>query len=109
MSWAGPLIKFTTAPAQVVSAWRLVFSVAFIAVVLLLRRGRTPAVQLSGREWAMAVAAGVMLALHFWTWVASLHYTSVAASVVLVDMQPIFVALLSGVLLHERATRKQWL
>lgn len=109
MSWAGPLIKFTTAPAQVVSAWRLIFSVAFIGIVLVLRRGRIATVRLQLREWLFAIAAGIMLALHFWTWIASLHYTSVAASVVLVDMQPIFVALLSGVLLHERATRTQWL
>lgn len=108
MSWAGPLIKFTTAPAQVVSAWRLVFSVAFIAVVVLLRRKRIARPNLSGRGWALAVAAGVMLALHFWTWIASLHMTTVAASVVLVDMQPIFVAVLSGMLLHERASGLQW-
>jgi drug/metabolite transporter (DMT)-like permease len=108
MSWAGPLVKFTTAPPQVVSAWRLVFSVAFIAVVLLLRRHTTPRPQLAPREWALAGAAGVMLALHFWSWIASLRYTSVAASVVLVDMQPIFVALLSGALLRERANRVQW-
>ncbi len=109
MSWAGPLIKFTTAPAQVVSAWRLVFSVAFIAVVLLARRKSLPPLRLSGRDWFLAVAAGIMLALHFWTWIASLRYTSVAASVVLVDMQPIFVAVMSGALLRERASRVQWL
>ena len=109
MSWAGPLIKFTTAPAQVVSAWRLVFSVAFIAMVLLARRKSLPPLRLSGRDWFLAVAAGIMLALHFWTWIASLRYTSVAASVVLVDMQPIFVALMSGALLRERASRVQWL
>ena len=109
MSWAGPLIKFTTAPAQVVSAWRLVFSVAFIAMVLLARRKSLPPIRLSGRDWFLAVAAGIMLALHFWTWIASLRYTSVAASVVLVDMQPIFVALMSGALLRERASRVQWL
>ena len=109
MSWAGPLIKFTTAPAQVVSAWRLVFSVAFIALVLLLRGQPLRPPALSLRDWSLAIAAGVMLALHFWTWIASLHYTSVAASVVLVDMQPIVVALLSGAMLHERASRVQWL
>lgn len=108
MSWAGPLIKFTSAPPQVVSAWRLVFSVAFIAVVIMARGKRVPPPKLERSEWLLAIAAGIMLALHFWTWIASLHYTTVASSVVLVDMQPIFVAVMSGMLLQERATRRQW-
>lgn len=108
MSWAGPLVKFSSAPAPVVSAWRLVFSVAFIALVLLIRRRTIAWVKLDQRDWVLATIAGVMLALHFWTWIASLRYTSVASSVVLVDMQPIFVAILSGAFLGERATTRQW-
>jgi drug/metabolite transporter (DMT)-like permease len=109
MSWAGPLIKFATAPAQVVSAWRLVYSVAFIAVVLALRRTPLASLRLAPRQWLLALIAGVLLAAHFWAWVASLRYTTVASSVVLVSMQPIFVASMSALLLHERATRRQWL
>ena len=109
MSWAGPLVKFASAPPQVVSAWRLVFSVALIAAVLLVRRTPPWRVGLSKQEWLLAAAAGVMLAAHFWAWVASLRYTTVASSVVLVSMQPIFVAILSGVWLRERASLTQWL
>lgn len=109
MSWAGPLVKFATAPAAVISAWRLVFSVAFIALVLALRRTHRTAFKLERKEWILATAAGVFLALHFWTWIASLRYTTVASSVVLVSMQPIFVATMSALLLHERASRRQWL
>jgi len=109
MSWAGPLVKFASAPPQVISAWRLVFSVAFIAIVLF-ARGLPPwRIRLTKSQWLLAVLAGVMLAVHFWAWLASLRYTTVASSVVLVDMQPIFVAVLSGVFLHERATGLQWI
>ena len=38
ISWAGPLVRFATAPAIAIAAWRLLFSLALIAVVLLLRR-----------------------------------------------------------------------
>jgi drug/metabolite transporter (DMT)-like permease len=109
MSWAGPLIKFATAPPQVVSAWRLVYSVALIAAVLAVRRTPRAAFRLSARQWLLAVIAGVLLAAHFWSWIASLRYTTVASSVVLVSMQPIFVATMSALLLHERATPRQWL
>lgn len=108
MSWSGPLVKFATAPPQVVSAWRLVFSVALIALVVLLRRAPAARAKLDSHDWLLAAAAGVVLALHFWTWIASLQYTTVASSVVLVSMQPIFVAALSATLLNERASPIQW-
>jgi drug/metabolite transporter (DMT)-like permease len=105
-SWAGPLVRFASAPALAVSAWRLLMAVAFIGVVLVIRR--TPVPRLSGRDWSLACAAGVFLALHFWTWIASIDLTTVSSSVVLVSTQPVFVALLSGALLGERATPRQW-
>ncbi|HEY0809118.1 MAG TPA: DMT family transporter [Longimicrobiales bacterium] len=108
MSWAGPLVKFATAPPPVVSAWRLVISVALIALVLALRRTSLSSFRLSRGDWSLAIVAGVLLAVHFWAWIASLRLTTVASSVVLVDMQPIFVATFSALLLHERATARQW-
>jgi drug/metabolite transporter (DMT)-like permease len=106
ISWAGPLVRFATAPALAISAWRLLMSLALIAVVLVVRR--TPVPRLSGRDWLLAGAAGGFLALHFWSWIASLGLTTVSSSVVLVSMQPVFVALMSGALLAERATPRQW-
>ncbi|MFO7892539.1 MAG: DMT family transporter [Longimicrobiales bacterium] len=108
MSWGGPLVRYATAPALAVAAWRVAFSVAFIAGVVLWRdRGRAIR-RLSGRDWGLGLLAGVFLAGHFWSWIASLSYTTVASSVVLVNTQPIFVALLSIAFLGERPTRRQW-
>lgn len=108
MSWGGPLVRYATAPPLVVAAWRVAFSVLFIAVVVLARdRGRAIR-SLSGRDWALATTAGVFLAAHFWSWIASLSYTTVASSVVLVSTQPVFVALLSVAMLREYPTARQW-
>lgn len=108
MSWAGPLIRFATAPPLVVATWRLIFSVAAIGIIALVRRpARGP--RLGVRGWALALGAGLLLAGHFWSWIASLEYTTVASSAVLVAMQPIFVAALSALLLGERAAPRQWL
>ena len=52
--------------------------------------------------------AGVFLAGHFVTWITSLELTTVAASVVLVATQPVWVALLSIPLLGERPSGLQW-
>lgn len=105
VSWAGPLIRFTQAPALAVAMWRLVFSVAFIAVVLVVRGGARRAFRLTLAQWSLAVVSGVLLAAHFWSWIASIALTSVASSVVLVNTQPIIVALLSVAFLGEHPTR----
>ena len=55
------------------------------------------------------IVAGAVLALHFWSWTTSIALTSVAASVVLVNTQPVVVALVSAVWLHESPTRTQWI
>lgn len=55
--------------------------------------------------WRYAIAAGIMLALHFATWITSLSYTSIAASTTLVTTNPIWVALLSWLWLGERPHR----
>ena len=48
--WAGPLVRFTTAPALVVAAWRLLFSVVAIAVVLTARRRWGDVLRLGRRD-----------------------------------------------------------
>lgn len=113
MSWSGPLVRFASAPAIVVSAWRLVFSVAFIACVLAVRmmawRGKDVAVSLpSRRDLGLMAVAGVLLAAHFWSWIASIGLTTVSSSVVLVSTQPVFVAFISMLFLRERPNRREW-
>ena len=54
-----------------------------------------------GAELRRAVVAGVLLAAHFALWIGSLSHTSVTASVVLVCLQPVFVAVLARVVLGE--------
>ena len=58
--------------------------------------------KLSRRELLLAALAGLLLALHFATWILSLEYTSVASSVVLVTTNPLWVALLAPFVLKER-------
>jgi len=49
--------------------------------------------------------SGAFLALHFVLWISSLSYTTVASSVVLVTTSPIFVAIASHFLFHEKLSR----
>ena len=105
MGWSGPLVRLSDAPALTIAVWRLVFAVALIGVLRAVSGGTRP----HGREWRAAIVAGIFLAAHFWAWIASIEYTSVASSVALVCMQPVFVAILSATFLHEHPTRAQWM
>ena len=105
ISTAAPLIKLIPhVPALVVAAYRLVFA-AFALTPVGWARMRTERVRLTRRDLWLVAGAGVCLALHFTAWISSLRYTSVASSVVLVTLNPLFLALAGYVLWGERLTR----
>ena len=108
-SVAAPLVRLSDAPALVIAAWRMGFTVVVVAGVLAVGGGWRAWRTLSRGDGLLSVCAGVLLALHFWSWNASLHYTTIAASVTLVNMQPIMIAAFSARWLGERATRRQWM
>lgn len=105
---AAPLIRISHDPPLTIAVWRLGFSLLLIIPFLARSRGWQQWRTLTRHDVLIAVAAGVFLALHFWSWNASIFYTSVAASVVLVNTQPIIVALLSAIWLKEMPTPVQW-
>lgn len=108
ISFAAPLMRYSHDPPLAIAVGRLGFSLVLIFAILLATRGWRQWGRLSPPERGIAVATGVILALHFWAWNTSLNFTSVAASVVLVNTQPIIVALLSAALLHEAPSLRQW-
>ena len=108
ISWAAPLIRLSSAPPLVVAGWRLVIAECVLLVLLVWRREWVAWRGLSRGDHLLAASAGGMLALHFWSWNASLAYTTVAASVVLVNLQPAIVAAGSALWLRETVTRQQF-
>lgn len=108
ISLAAPLIRLSTAGPLAIATWRLVIAEGLILALLAVNGQWRQWRRLAPRDVGVALAAGVSLALHFWSWNASLAYTSVVASVVLVNLQPIVVALLSARWLREAPTRAQW-
>ena len=96
VSTSAPLIREARAPALAVAFWRNAFAVAVLVPVTAARR-RTEMAALGRSQGTGAVAAGVLLAAHFATWVPSLSFTTVASSVALVATQPVWAALLARV------------
>lgn len=109
VSLSGPLVRLSHAHPLAIAAWRVGFSLAIIALMLAVTGQWRQWWRLTRSEVAIATGAGGMLALHFWSWNTSITLTSVAASVVLVNTQPVVVALLSVFWLHEAPSRRQWI
>ncbi len=109
VSLSGPLVRLSHAHPLSIAAWRLAFSLVIIGIALVLTGQWRQWRRLTRREVAIAAGAGGMLALHFWSWNSSIALTSVAASVILVNTQPVVVALLSMFWLREAPSRRQWI
>ena len=100
VSAAAIFIRLADAPAVAIAFWRCALGAALLLGPSFVRRERFP----KGRDLYVGVASGVALGAHFGFWISSLDYTSVAASVVLVSTQPVFVAILAYLLFGERTS-----
>ncbi|MFW6318539.1 MAG: DMT family transporter [Halorubrum sp.] len=99
------LVRLSDAPSSVAAFYRVLFTTLPLAAIATWRY-RGELAQIRGSDLAFAVLSGVALAVHFAAWFESLRWTSVAASVTLVQAQPVFVALGAWLLLRERVTRR---
>ena len=95
VSHAAIFARLADAAPLAIAAWRL--GIACLVVLPLAVTG-TRGGGLSLRPMALATGAGALLALHFATWIASLDYTSIARSVLLVSTAPIWVAVIQFVI-----------
>ncbi|MEE2778988.1 MAG: DMT family transporter [Myxococcota bacterium] len=108
VSTAAVLIRLTEAPSLTIAFWRITIAGALLLPVWLSHQRRA---QLRGldtaQRWRLA-GAGFFLGIHFAAWIASLAYTSVAVSVLLVTTNPVWVGLLSPWVVGERPSRRAW-
>ncbi|HEV8260996.1 MAG TPA: DMT family transporter [Burkholderiales bacterium] len=104
VSTASILIRLAQAEGAsslTIAAVRLGLAAAILAPFAWMKTGRE-IMRLGRRELGLCLLSGLFLAMHFWTWVSSLEYTSVASSAALVTTNPLWVGLASTVLLRER-------
>ena len=107
VSTASILIRYAQGegvPSLVIAAVRLGVAAIVLTPIVALKCIREVSV-IDRRNVLLMLASGAFLAVHFWSWIASLKFTSVASSVVLVTTNPLWVGLASVVLLRERLAR----
>jgi Permeases of the drug/metabolite transporter (DMT) superfamily len=105
ISTGAVLVRLSDAPSAVAAFYRVLFTTLPLLPVAVWRY-RSAFRRIGGRDLLGAGLAGVALAVHFAAWFESLEWTSVAASVTLVQSQPLFVAVGAWLLLRERLTRR---
>lgn len=104
-TYAGPIVRFATAPALAIAFWRLALVLPVTGALAVTTE--RPAERAVRSALLLMSVSGVLLALHFWAWIASLRFTTVASSVALVSLRPIFVWVLARWWLGERPDRRE--
>lgn len=94
-------VRLTSAPPLVIAAFRMLFSTVLLLPASIRNRAGEWS-SITPKDIAVSVAGGVFLAVHFATWISSLSYTSVASATVLVNTQPVFLAVAAWIILRER-------
>jgi len=101
------LIRWASGVSPVeITFWRLLLGALTVVLFAALTRQPVHWRALPHRRFA---AYGVVIALHFFLYIASLFFTSVAHALALVYTAPLLIALLSAVFLRESLTLRKWL
>ena len=106
IAFSGPIIVAFSGPVLAIALWRNILGAA--ATIPFAFRQRAQLRALSPKMWWYTFAAGVLLGMHFGTWIPSLRYTSIAASTALVATQVVWAALIAFATGH-RAPRAEWI
>lgn len=98
--WADPLSPYFKTSGRLAVAAVLIF---------LLMRLRGERLTVARRELPLFLVFGLIAAVHFLSYVASLNYTTIAHSLAIVYTAPIFVTLFSAWLLKEPIPHRKWI
>jgi len=104
VSFAAIFIRLADAPPLVIATCRLTIA-SIILVPIAPMKSMKSLKELSKRDMLFVLLSSVFIALHFWLWITSLSYTSIASSVILVTSHPVFVAVISYFLWDERLNK----
>lgn len=108
VSTSAVLVKLATAPAPIIAGYRLFFTTLLMLPVILIYF-RDDFKKIGKKDLLFCLFSGIFLAFHFILWFESLNYTSVASSVVLVALQPIFAFIGTYIFFKEKLTLKAFL
>lgn len=104
---AAIFVRMAEADSLVIAAYRMLIA-ALVLLPFALYMSWEELRKLSRREWRLIALGSVFLALHFATWIEGVALTSIANSVVLVTLTPVWLALWSLVALRRPPGMRLW-
>lgn len=99
------LVKLSQASPIEIAFFRLLISTLFLLPFFIINRKDLKNLTIS--VFLLCITSGLFLGIHFFVWFASLNYTSVANSTVLVTMSPIFTVIGGTLFLKDYISKKQ--
>ncbi|QHT61572.1 DMT family transporter [Paenibacillus lycopersici] len=103
ISFAPILVRASDAPVSVQGMYRMLFT--FLLMLPFGAKQLRTIHTIGRKDWLLLLAAGFFLALHFLLWMASLTYTSIASSTILLALEPVFVMIGAFFLFKDRPGR----
>ncbi|WP_245630051.1 DMT family transporter [Alicyclobacillus acidiphilus] len=99
VSFSAIFIEWSTAPAPIIGMYRLWMSVCVFLPAAWRAKGQLK--DMTRRDFSLVLLSGLFLGLHFLFWIQSLKETSVASSMIIISLEPIFVLIGAFFLFRE--------
>ncbi len=103
VSFASIFVRWSDSDPLVIAGYRMLFASLILAPFAF--HERQDAVPMDRRTIGSVVLTGVVLAVHFFAFISSLSYTSVASSTLLVNFHPLIVGAASVLILKESSKK----
>ena len=98
-------VRMIDAGAVAIGFYRLTFAVPFFAVTVFLWH-REALKSISKKQIAGSMLGGLFLAGHYFTWFTAIGHTTIASAVVICNISPIIILIITAGLLREKTTVK---
>ncbi len=105
VSFSGVLIRLVGTSPSRIALYRVVFAFIMYVAVTSGQKPKTELMQKSFKQYALAVTAGVFLALHFQLWISAFEHTTIAGAVIPLSLQPIVIGVVSRLIYQETFDR----
>ncbi|MGB3368768.1 MAG: DMT family transporter [Acidaminobacteraceae bacterium] len=107
LSTSAIFVRLADAPSAIVAFYRLFFTAIMLMPFLIFNKSaKSELKSLSKKDWLIGALSGVFLSMHYVLWFESLKYTSVASSIVIVTLQPLFSIVGGFFIFKERIAKK---
>lgn len=100
---AGLFAKWIRLPAVCITFGRVLFSSAALGAYTLIRK---QSFRITKKDALLLVSAGVILALHWWSFLESIQLSTVAVGTITFSTFPLFVTFLEPLMLHQKPDRR---